>query len=133
MLVENKSGKYAIIKVEDGYIDTNGCYYRKLTEQQKLICGKMYFYDIFKSKDWVVLRIKKIVTKTEEGKVSFNEVIVANYLFKNGYLCGNQTIDFSHVLANSLNPEEFIELYPLSRTFLVFSIHHFGHTTFGTA
>lgn len=113
MLVENKSGKYAIIEVEDGYIDANGCYYRKLTEQQKLICGKMYFYDIFKSKDWVVLSIKKIVTKTEEGKVSFDEVIVANYLFKNGYLCGNQTIDFSHVLANSLNPEEFISYLAL--------------------
>ena len=31
MLVENKSKRYAIIKTEDGFMDTNGCYYRKLT------------------------------------------------------------------------------------------------------
>ena len=34
---------------------------------------------------------------------------------------------------NLANAVAYNELYPLSRTFLVFSIHHFGHTTFGTA
>lgn len=33
MLVENKSGKYAIIEVEDGYINM------KLTSPQTLDCG----------------------------------------------------------------------------------------------
>lgn len=112
MLVENDPKGYVIIKTEDGFVDTNGCYYRKLTEPQRHICGKTYFYHISTEEGIPALEIKKIVTDVEKRHekdpgILFREIQVASYSFKDGCICGDSSIDFNDILVNSRNPELF--------------------------
>lgn len=113
MLVKNNTEKYMIAKLENGFIDTNGCYYKELTEQQRHIHEKIYFYDILAREEGLILKIKKIAADIEKWnekdiKVVFYEMPVADYCFQAGCLCGNSSIEFNDILVNSRNPELFL-------------------------
>ena len=47
----NLAGVYLIAAIDDGYYDSNGCFYKKLTNSQRNVLSKKYIFDIKKEKD----------------------------------------------------------------------------------
>ena len=44
----NLAGVYLIAAIDDGYYDSNGCFYKKLTNSQRNVLSKKYIFDIKK-------------------------------------------------------------------------------------
>ena len=78
----NLAGVYLIAAIDDGYYDSNGCFYKKLTNSQRNVLSKKYIFDIKKEKDSMSLRAYQIFIDEDESSITFNKDLVISYIYK---------------------------------------------------
>lgn len=110
----NLAGIYLIAAIDDGYYDSNGCFYKKLTNSQRNVLSKKYIFDIKKEKDSMSLRAYRIFIDEDESSITFNKELVISYIYKEKSIQNIEKIEeITLIYKDSLNPEVFISFVTL--------------------
>lgn len=105
----NLTDMYWLIENDNEYMDTNGCRYKSLTNTQKHILNKTYFFVMQKETKSITLHAYQISTDEDESSITFkqNEVVCVTYKDKMIHEDKNEK-EIMAVYKNSINPEIFI-------------------------
>lgn len=110
----NLAGVYSITAIDDGYYDSNGCYYKKLTNSQKNVLSKKYVFDIQREKDSIALMAYRILIDEGESSVTFKKEVVISYRYKEKSIQNIENKeDITLIYKDSFNPEVFISFVTL--------------------
>ncbi|WP_373261948.1 PcfJ domain-containing protein [Hungatella hathewayi] len=110
----NLTSVYLIFAINDEYLDSNGCHYKKLTSPQKKVLNKKYVFDMQNEKDTIVLKAYQIFIDEDESSITLKKAEVMNYRYeKKSMQDVEHKEDIIRVYKNSLNPEVFISFVTL--------------------
>ena len=110
----NNSHSYAIYQCEEGFYDTNGGFYKKLLNSQVGFLNKIYYFEMERQEDAIILHIFLTKTDCSGNTITFTETETGTQCYKGGILSFTGTsLSSDELFQYAKNPEILVSYMSL--------------------